>query len=141
MQMLTQSRGVTRAAEEEINVISGEIVDAAIEVHKTLGGPGLLERIYEDALFQELKLRNLVVQRQVYVPVKYKEFVMPDPLRLDLLVENTVIIEVKASEHTHPIFKKQVLTYLRLAGLQLGLVLNFGQETILKGVSRVVNGL
>ena len=123
------------------NIISGRIKDASIEVHKVLGGPGLLESIYEDALFQELQLRGIEVKRQVYVPVKYKGIILRDPLRIDLLVENKIIIEVKATEINHVIHKSQVLTYLRLTGLRLGLVLNFGQDLLINGLFRVVNDL
>ncbi len=123
------------------NRISGQITDAAIEVHKVLGGPGLLESIYEDALFQELQLRGLQVKRQIRVPVKYKGVTLREPLRLDLLVGEKVIIEVKATEHNHSLYKAQVLTYLRLTNLKLGLLLNFGQDRLLDGLSRVVNGL
>ena len=130
-----------RSDEKIENRISGLIKEAAIEVHKVLGGPGLLENIYEEALFQELQLRGMKVQRQVYVPVKYKSLTLRDPLRIDLLVENKVIVEVKATEVNHSLYKAQVLTYLRLNNLKLGLVLNFGQELLINGLSRVVNNL
>ena len=123
------------------NEISGKVVDAAIEVHRTLGGPGLLENIYEEALFQELQLRGIHVEKQVYVPVKYKGITLSHPLKIDLLVGKKVIIEIKATEENHPVFKSQILTYLRLTGLKLGLILNFGQDLILDGLERVVNGL
>ena len=96
------------------NQISAQIKDAAIEVHRVLGGPGLLESIYEEALFYELQLRGLRVQRQVYVPLKYKDQTLGAPLRIDLLVENKVVIEVKATETNHTLYNAQVLTYLRL---------------------------
>lgn len=131
-----------RSDSEKIeNQISGSIKEAAIEVHKILGGPGLLESIYEEALFQELQLRGMKVRRQVYVPVKYKNQTLQDPLRIDLLVENKVIVEVKATEVNHSLYKAQVLTYLRLTNLKLGLVVNFGQELLINGLSRVVNNL
>lgn len=128
-------------AEKIENQISGKIKEAAIEVHRVLGGPGLLESIYEEALFHELQLRGLRVRRQVYVPVKYKNQILGDPLRIDLLVEEKVVVEVKASETNHTLYNAQVLTYLRLTGLKLGLVLNFGQELLINGLSRVVNNL
>jgi len=128
-------------AEKIENQISAQIKDAAIEVHRVLGGPGLLESIYEEALFHELQLRGLRVRRQVRVPVKYKNQILGDPLRIDLLVENKVVIEVKATETNHTLYNAQVLTYLRLTGLKLGLVLNFGQELLINGFSRVVNNL
>lgn len=103
------------------------MIDAAIEVHRTLGGPGLLESLYEDALYHELKLRNIPVQSQVQIPVIYKSCSLREPLRLDLLVDGKVIIEVKATEKELAVHKAQVLTYLRLTRLKLGLVINFGQ--------------
>lgn len=130
-----------RGAELIENRFSALIRDAAIEVHRVLGGPGLLESIYEDALFQELQLRDIPVKRQLRVPVKYKEIAIREPLRLDLLVGNKVIVEVKATEENHALHKAQVLTYLRLTGLKLGLVLNFGQERLIDGYSRIVSGL
>ena len=128
-------------AEKIENKFSGHVTDAAIEVHKVLGGPGLLEGIYEDALFEELKLRGIMAKRQVNIPVKYKGILLPRSLRLDLLVGNKVIIEVKSTENNHSIYNSQVLTYLRLTNLKLGLVLNFGQDRLIDGLTRVVNGL
>ena len=131
-----------RGAEEKVeNILSGQIVDAAIEVHRMLGGPGLLESLYEEALYHELKQRNIAVQAQVQVPVCYKNIILRDPMRVDLLVDRKVIIEVKATEKELAIHKAQVLTYLRLTKLKLGLVLNFGQERLLDGLKRVVNNL
>lgn len=123
------------------NILSGQIKNAAIEVHKVLGGPGLLESIYEGALFQELQLQGVSVRRQIYLPVTYKGTKMHDPLRLDLLIGEKVIVEVKAVEQNSALHKAQLLTYLRLTNLKLGLVLNFGQATLLDGLTRVVNGL
>lgn len=128
-------------AEKIENQLSELIVDAAIEVHRTLGGPGLLESLYEDALYQELKIRNIPVQAQLQIPVSYKSYTLREPMRLDLLVDRKIIIEVKATEKEIAVHKAQVLTYLRLTGLKLGLVLNFGQERIIDGLTRVVNGL
>jgi GxxExxY protein len=122
------------------NVLSHKIIGAAIEVHKILGGPGLLESVYEAALFHELVLCGLSVQRQVQVDVMYKGMSIKDPLYLDLLVDNKVIVEVKATEKEHSIYEVQLLTYLRLTGIKLGLVINFGKDSVKDGVSRVVNG-
>ncbi len=108
------------------NLLSEQILDAAIEVHRTLGGPGLLESLYEDALFHELKLRNIPALSQVSIPVTYKNCKLRDPMRLDILVDRKVIIEVKATETMLAVHKAQVLTYLRLTNLKLGLVINFG---------------
>lgn len=121
--------------------ISYEIIGAAIEVHKTLGGPGLLESVYEEALVWELANHGLLVERQVIVPLKYKEQFLATPLRVDVLVEKLVIVENKAVTTYNPIFEAQTLTYLRLMNLRLGLVINFGEKFVKGGVHRVVNGL
>jgi len=124
----------------EINQITDQIIQAAIEAHKTLGGPGLLETVYEEALVFELESRGLDVQRQVSLPILYKGNQLGNPLRIDLIVEDTVIIECKASSENHPIFESQLLTYLRISGKSVGLVLNFGQKYLKDGIRRVVNG-
>ena len=121
--------------------ISKYIVDAAIEVHRTLGGPGLLEGVYEEALVFELQLRGLQVERQIEVPISYKDRQLAYPLRLDLLVADKVIIEVKATTAYNKIFESQALTYLRLTSLKLALVINFGEKLVKDGTHRVVNGL
>jgi len=128
-------------AEKIENLLSEQIIDAAIEVHRTLGGPGLLESLYEDALYHELKLRNIPVQAQVSIPVTYKGYPLREPMRLDLLVNRKVIIEVKATEKESSVHKAQILTYLRLTKLKLGLVINFGQGRLIDGLTRVVNEL
>jgi GxxExxY protein len=130
-----------RDAEIIENLLSEQVLDAAIEVHRTLGGPGLLESLYEDALFYELRLRNIPALSQVQIPVTYKNFKLRDPMRLDILVDNKVIIEVKATENVSAVHKAQVLTYLRLTKLKLGLVINFGQGRLIDGWERVVNNL
>jgi GxxExxY protein len=117
------------------NEISRKIIKAAIEVHRVLGGPGLLESIYETALYHELLLQGVKCQRQLSVPVKYKEITIRDPLFLDLLVEDKVIVEVKATDQDNPIYQKQLLTYLRLSGMRLGLLLNFGKSHIKDGLA------
>ena len=123
------------------NQLSQIIVDAAIEVHRTLGGPGLLESIYRSALDFEIRGRGLPVESEKFVPVKYKGQTVGTPLRLDLLVGQLMIVECKAVIEYNPIFESQVLTYLRLTGLKLGLVVNFGQRLVKQGIHRVVNGL
>ncbi|MGZ3634061.1 MAG: GxxExxY protein [Parachlamydiaceae bacterium] len=123
------------------NELSYKIIGAAIEVHRTLGGPGLLEGVYESALCHELQLMGLKIQTQLLIPVKYKNVVVSDPLCLDILVENRVIVEVKATEKEHAIYQAQLLTYLRLTGLKLGLLINFGQSSVKDGIHRVVNGM
>lgn len=124
-----------------VNEISGCIVECAVEVHRTLGGPGLLASVYEEALAWELHQHGLRVGRQVCVPVVYKGQELAMPLRLDLLVADSVIVEVKATTAYNPIYEAQALTYLRLCGLKLALVINFGKKYVSKGIHRVVNGL
>jgi GxxExxY protein len=123
------------------NQISKVVVDAAVEVHRELGGPGLIEDVYEEALAEELRLRGLLVERQVAVRILYKGRVLQKPLRLDLKVEKLVLVDNKAVIEWHPIFQAQMLTYLRLTKLRLGLVINFGEQYVKDGIRRVVNGL
>ena len=123
------------------NEISKIIVGSAIEVHKELGGPGLLEDLYEEALCQELTGHGLLVQRQFGVKVKYKGLELRKRLVLDLLVENKVVVEVKAVEKFHPLYEAQLLTYLRVTNKKLGLLINFGERYVAQGVRRVVDGL
>ncbi len=123
------------------NEISKIIIEAAIEAHRTLGGPGLLESVYEEATAWELTQRGLVVRRQVDIPILYKSQHLTTPLRLDMLVNDLVIVECKASTNYNPVFEAQVLTYLRLTNLRLGLLINFGERLVKNGIRRVVNGL
>jgi len=123
------------------NQISRIIVGAAIEVHKTLGGPGLLESVYEEALAFEMVQRGCHIERQKTIPLVYKGQLLSMPLRLDLLVEDCVIVECKATTEYNPLFEAQVLTYLKLTGLKLGMVVNFGEKFVKNGIHRVVNGL
>ncbi|MBI3739167.1 MAG: GxxExxY protein [Chloroflexi bacterium] len=123
------------------NQLSQIIVDSAIEVHRTLGGPGLLESVYRGALAFEIRSREVEVEQEKLVPVTYKSHIISTPLRLDLFVGKLVIVECKAVAEYNPIFESQTLTYLRLTGLKLGLVINFGQRLVKHGIHRVVNGL
>ncbi|NNE00555.1 MAG: GxxExxY protein [Pirellulaceae bacterium] len=123
------------------NDISKEVVTAAIEVHRTLGGPGLLESVYEEALAFELKQRGCQVRRQVPSPIRYKSVTLATPLKIDLLVDERVIVECKAVNQYLAIFETQTLTYLRLRNLKLGLVINFGEKVVKDGIHRVVNDL
>lgn len=136
-------RGGAEVIDESLieNKITDRIIAAAIEGHKTLGGPGLLESIYEDALAYELEPRKIPFKRQLTVPVLYKNVPIRDALRLDLLVEDRIIIEVKATEKLLEVHSAQILTYLRLTHRKLGLVLNFGQPRLRDGISRIVNDL
>jgi GxxExxY protein len=123
------------------NELSKVIVDSAIEVHRELGGPGLLEEVYEEALEEELRLRGLMVERQVPVRIVYKGRGLRKALRLDMRIEKLVLIDNKAVTDWNPIFEAQMLTYLRLTRLKLGLVINFGERVVSAGIHRVVNGL
>ncbi len=121
------------------NEISETILDSAIAVHTGIGGPGLLESYYEAALIQELRMRGLKVESQKNIPIMYKGHEIGEPYRLDMLVEDKVIVECKAVEKNNPIFAAQVLTYLKITGLRLGIVVNFGQKRIIDGWERVAN--
>ncbi len=123
------------------NEISAQILDAAIAVHREIGGPGVLESYYEAALAYELRARGLVVETQKPVPVFYKGVEIGEPYRLDMLVGGKVIVECKATEKDNPLFAAQVLTYLKLTNLKLGVVVNFGKSRIVDGFERVANGM
>lgn len=123
------------------NDLSRVIVECAIEVHRTLGGPGLLESVYEEVLLWELEQRGLRVQRQMSLPIPYKDHILASPLRIDLIVNNSVIVECKATAQHSPLFEAQTLTYLRLTGLKLGMVINFGERLVKDGIRRVANDL
>jgi GxxExxY protein len=125
-------------SEEEVGAI---VVDAAIEVHRVLGGPGLLEAVYEEALAYELELRGLSVSRQSELPIRYKGRLLKTPLRLDLLAEQCVIVECKAVEKYNTISQVQTLTYLRLSRLRLAFVINFGEKRVSRGIHRVINSM
>lgn len=133
-----KSAAETQSAQRNLNTISAEIIGAAIEVHSQLG-PGLLESAYQIALQYELGLRGLSVSTQIDVPVFYKGQSLGTAFRLDMLVENAVIVELKSVEGLHPIHLAQLLTYLKLRHLELGLLLNFNSSTMREGVKRVVN--
>jgi GxxExxY protein len=117
--------------------LTREIIGAAIEVHKTIG-PGLLEGVYEECLCHELTLRNLHFERQLIVPVTYKSVKMDCGYRLDLLVENVVILELKSVDRIHPIFEAQLLTYMRLLEKPVGLIINFNVPILRNGIVRKV---
>jgi GxxExxY protein len=123
--------------ENEIGTI---IVDTAIAVHRELG-PGLLESVYEIVFAYELQQRGLRVNRQVPIPIRYKEMIFNEAFRGDLIVEEKVILEVKSVEQASEAHKKQVQTYLRLTGCKLGFLLNFGEALMKRGIVRVVHGI
>jgi GxxExxY protein len=122
-----------------LNRISGVIVDAAIAVHSALG-PGLLESAYEACLLYELRSRGLVVESQVALPIVYESVQLEVGYRIDLLVENVVVIELKACEGIAPVHRIQLLSYLRLSGKPLGLLLNFHVALMKDGIVRMKNG-
>jgi GxxExxY protein len=122
------------------NEIATAVVDAAFKIHTTLG-PGLLESVYQAVLEYELQRRGLQVAQQVGLPVHYEGVKLELGFRIDLIVNNKLIIEVKSVETLAPVHKKQLLTYLRLTDLRLGLLINFNVERIRDGIQRVVNGL
>ena len=121
-------------------MISKEIIGAAIEVHKELG-PGLLECIYECCLIKELQKRGLKVKSQVPIPVFYKGDKLQKELRIDLLIEDKVIVELKAVEELKVIHEVQLVTYLKLTGKKLGLLINFNVPLLSQGIRRKINGL
>ena len=121
------------------NEISGKIIGAAIEVHKHLG-PGLLESAYEECLCRELDLRGIDFKRQVPLPLSYKGLKLDCGYRLDLLVEDKVIVELKTVEAIAHIHEAQILTYLKLREIRLGLIINFNVPLLVEGIRRLVNG-
>ena len=122
----------------ELDDITGAIVDASLQLHR-VPGPGLLESLYEALLACELRQRGLRVERQRLITVSYNGVDLEDAFRADLLVEGRVIVEVKSLDRFAPVHRKQLLTYLRLTNLRVGLLLNFGAESMKEGLKRVVN--
>ena len=123
----------------ESNEITAQIVDAAYRIHTQLG-PGLLESVYEVILARELEKRGFRVRRQVSVPIEFDGVKFDEGFRIDLLVEELVVVEIKSVERNHPVHAKQLRTHLVLAKLPLGLVVNFGLERIKDGITRIING-
>lgn len=122
------------------NLVAREIVEASFKIHSQLG-PGLLESVYEQVLAYELIQRGLLVRRQHPIPVYYDQIKMNTGFRADLLVEGCVIVEVKSVRELAPVHFKQLLTYLRLSEMKLGLMLNFGEYLMRRGIKRITNGL
>ena len=121
------------------NEMTELIIKAAIEVHRELG-PGLLESIYETCLAHELRERGIPFLQQLAVPIMYKGVRMSNDLKLDLLVDDRIIVEVKAVEEFHPVHQAQLLTYLKLTDKRIGLLLNFNSPILVKGIKRMMNG-
>jgi len=122
------------------NEITNKIIGVCIEIHKNIG-PGLFESVYENILAYELKNIGFDIETQFPVPIKYKELEFDVAYRIDLLINNKVLIELKSVSKLLPVHYKQTLTYLRLSGLKLGLLINFNEEYLKNGVHRIVNGL
>jgi GxxExxY protein len=122
------------------NEISKIVVDCCFQVHTELG-PGLFESVYEECLFYLLRENNLIVERQKEIPVIFRDVKMEIAFRADLVVEKKVIIEIKSIETVLPVHQKQLLTYLRLTGMKLGLLVNFNEALIKNGIQRIVNNL
>jgi GxxExxY protein len=124
----------------QLNKISYKVIGAAMEVHRELG-PGLSENIYEEALIIELQLRNIEVKQQVYVPVHYKGRQLEHNYKIDLIVEDEVIVELKAANDHHDVHTAQLLSYLKVTNKQLGLLINFKFPLLKDGVKRILNGM
>jgi GxxExxY protein len=122
------------------NELSKIIVDVAYQIHTKLG-PGLLESVYEEIMFFELQNRGLKVERQKGIPVIWETLKMELGFRADLIIENKIIIELKSVELIAPVHPKQLLTYLKLTGIKLGLLINFNESLIKNGITRIVNNL
>ena len=122
------------------NEISSIVIDVALDIHRKLG-PGLLENVYQEIMVYELQKRDLQVDKEVAVTVKWEDVTIGSGFKADLLVEDKVIVELKSIEKLAPVHKKQLLTYLRLADKRLGLLINFGEELLKDGLVRLVNKL
>jgi GxxExxY protein len=120
---------------EELNQIGTQIVDAAYHVHLYLG-PGLLEKVYEICFCYELEKRGILCQRQITLPIKYKEMTFEEGLRLDVLVANSIICELKALENVNPVWEAQILSQLKITGIRLGYLINFDVPKISMGIKR-----
>jgi GxxExxY protein len=123
-----------------VNEITAGIVDASFKIHQSLG-PGLLESVYEEILAYELAQRGLGVERQKPISITYEGLTFAEPFRADIVVNQSVLIELKSVESLQPIHTKQTLTYIRLAGLKVGLLINFNVPLIKDGIRRIVSGL
>jgi len=131
---------VVRGSEKPLDDITGNVVDAAVRLHKALG-PGLLESVYEIVLARVLERRGFRAARQQPISFEYDAMEFRDALRVDLLVESQVVVEIKSVERSLPVHRMQVLTYLRLLNLPVGLLINFGAPTLKQGLQRIVNRL
>lgn len=138
---MTANMGPSRLQVEsrrQINRITEEVIAAVIEVHRSLG-PGLLESAYEACLAYELRDRGLVIEQQKPLPIIYRDVAVEVGYRLDLLVENAVVVELKSVERLEPIHQAQLLSYLKLSGYELGLLINFNVRMLKNGIKRLIN--
>ena len=135
----TEAQSTQRNERMTHNELSSLIIQAAIAVHRALG-PGLLESVYQVCLLAELKSMGLRVKEQVAVPIVYRGERLANDLRIDLLVEDRIVVEIKAVEELHPLHTAQLLTYLKLTDRKLGLLINFNTTKLIEGLERVMNG-
>ncbi|MEA2342000.1 MAG: iron complex transport system substrate-binding protein [Thermoanaerobaculia bacterium] len=139
--IVTRRRGdAEKSGMHELDEITGTIIDSAIQVHRSLG-PGLLESVYELVLARVLMERGFKIERQKILSFEYEGLLFANAFRIDLLVDDRVIVEIKSVEELAPVHSKQLLTYLRLSDLQVGLLINFGSATLKEGLRRIVNHL
>jgi len=123
---------------EDLNILSGEIIDACINVHREMG-PGLLESVYEYCLLKEFELRDISAKSQVVIPLYYKGELLSKEFRIDILVENEIVLEIKVVSVLIPVHEAQIISYLKLADRRLGFLLNFNVSLMKNGVKRFVN--
>lgn len=123
--------------EDQVNELTSQIIGAAIEVHKELG-PGLLESAYQAALAHELHLRQIIFEEQKFCPITYKDLVIQNAYRLDFLVDNHVVVELKTVDDLTDVHEAQVLTYLKFSGSHIGLLFNFNSTILTKGLRRLI---
>jgi GxxExxY protein len=124
--------------EKNLDLLTGKILDVAITVHRYLG-PGSLESIYEKCTLKEFEMRGINAKNQVVIPVIYKGIIIPGDFRVDILVENQVILELKSSEIYHPVYEAQIISYLRLSNKRVGFLINFNVPLLKDGIKRFVN--
>lgn len=136
--LLTESMTALPAPPQHLNLITHDIIGAAIEVHRCLG-PGLLESLYRECVCHELSLRNVIFDREVAVSLQYKGLHLHQSYRIDLIVAGSIIVELKSVEKVHPVHQAQVLTYLKLRRLPLGLLINFNVPVLRTGIVRIAN--
>ncbi|MEZ6046823.1 MAG: GxxExxY protein [Planctomycetaceae bacterium] len=122
---------------DEVDLLAKNVVDSAFQVHRELG-PGLLESVYQTCLCYELSLRKIKFEKELLLPVRYKQLQLESGLRLDLLIESSIIVELKSVEKVLPIHEAQILTYLKLTGCRLGFLINFNEVRIKDGIKRIV---